>query len=81
MPPCLPALPGKPKTITYASAGFNIPAGKKKTLRAKLKAAGERLLKRHAQAKVWLNVTLKGTSATLPSTKITLKQTAGKTKR
>jgi hypothetical protein len=71
----------KRKAVTYAGIAFKIPAGKKKTLRPALKGAGKRLLKRRPKAKVWLNVTLKGTSATVPSGKIVLKRTAGKTKR
>ena len=62
------------KVVTYASVPFRIPAGKKKTLRATLKAPGKRLLKRRAKAKVWLNVTLKGTSESVPSRKIALKR-------
>lgn len=72
---------GKRKTITYGSVGFNVPAGKKKTLGAKLNGSGKRLLKRHRKVKVWVNVTLKGTSATVPSRKITLKRRAGKRHR
>ena len=71
----------KRKTITYGSVGFNVPAGKKKTLGAKLNGFGKKLLKRHRKAKVWVNVTLKGTSATVPSRKITLKRAAGKRHR
>ncbi len=62
------------KVVTYASVPFRIPAGKTKTLRAKLKAAGKRLLKRRAKAKVWLNVSLKGTSGSVPSRRIALKR-------
>lgn len=69
------------RTITYAAAAFKIPAGKKRTLRAKLKAAGKRLLKHHPKAKVWVNVTLKGTSETVPSRKLTLKLAGGKKKK
>lgn len=53
---------------------FRIPAGKKRTLRAKLKATGKRLLRRRRKARVWLNVSLRGTSETLPSRRITLKR-------
>ena len=67
---------GKPKPITYASAGFSIPAGEKKTLTVKLKAPGRRLLKRHPKTKVWLNVSLKGGAAAVPPTKITLEAAA-----
>jgi hypothetical protein len=62
------------KVVTYASVPFRIPAGKKRTLRAKLRAAGKRLLKRRRKAKVWLNVTLKGSSGAVPSRRITLKR-------
>ncbi len=64
------------RTITFAASGFRIAAGKKQTLRAALKKAGRRLLARHPRAKVWLNVTLKGTSETVPSRKLTLKRAA-----
>jgi hypothetical protein len=63
----------KPKPITYASTGFSIPAGKKKTVKATLKKAGRRLLKQHPGAKVWLNVNLKG-GGTVPPVKIALRQ-------
>lgn len=67
----------KGKTITYAATRFRIPAGKKKALKAKLKAAGRRLLRRRPKAKAWVNVTLKG-AATVPPAKVTLKQAGGK---
>lgn len=67
---------GKRRTITYAQTAFKIPAGKKKTLKATLRAAGKRLLKRHRRARVWLNVSFKGTSATVPPKKITLRRSS-----
>ncbi len=64
----------KLRPLTYASATFTIPAGKKRTVKAPLNGAGKRLLKHHGKAKVWLNVTLKGSSASVPSVKITLRK-------
>ena len=64
----------KTKTITYASAAFKIPAGKKRTVAAALKGAGKRLLKHRGKAKAWLNVRLKGSSATVPPARVTLKK-------
>ncbi|MGB7588292.1 MAG: hypothetical protein WBM00_06250 [Solirubrobacterales bacterium] len=64
----------KTKAIIYASAAFKIPAGKKSTVKAPLKGAGKRLLKHRGKVKVWLNVSLKGSSSAVPSVKITLKK-------
>ncbi len=64
----------KAKTVTYASAPFKILAGKKTTVKAALKAAGKRLLAHRGKARVWLNVSLKGSAATVPSTKVTFKR-------
>jgi hypothetical protein len=66
----------KPKAITYASTSFNIPAGDKRTVKAKLKAAGKQLLKRNPKAKVWLNVSLKGGPFAVSPSKVTLKPVA-----
>ncbi len=64
----------KRRPITYASAKFKVPAGKKGTFKAPLKGAGKRLLAHHRKAKVWLNVSLKGSATTVPSVRITLKK-------
>ena len=48
--------------LTYASVKFRVPAGKSKTIRAKLGKAGKRLLRKHKRAKVWLNVRMSGAS-------------------
>jgi hypothetical protein len=64
------------RTVTYASVPFRIPAGKKRVLRAKLNAVGRRLLRRRGKARAWLNVSFRGTAATVPSRKVTLKRAA-----
>lgn len=68
----------KSKVRTYASVKFRVPAGKRKTIRAKLRQLGKRLLKKRKKAKVWLNVRTAGTA--VGSTKITLKRGASKKK-
>ena len=69
---------GKRKTITYASIPFSIPAGEKRTIKTKLKAPGTRLLKHRRTAKAWVNVSFRGTQATVPPAKITLERVAGR---
>ncbi len=64
------------RTKTYAAAKLSIPAGKSKTVRAKLKRAGKRLLKKRRSAKVWLNVELND-GTVVPSVKVKLKRPAG----
>jgi len=68
----------KGKTITYASVKFRIPAGKRKTIRARLRQAGKRLLKKRKRAKVWLNVKMPG--AGVKPVKLTLKRGSSKKK-
>jgi hypothetical protein len=67
---------GKGRTVTYASAKFRIPAGKRKTIRARLLEAGRRLLKRHKKAKVWLNAQMSG--ADTESVQLTLRRGSSK---
>ncbi len=64
----------KQRPITYASVKFKIPAGKKGTVKVPLNGAGKRLLSHHRKAKVWLNVSLKGSATTVPSVRVTLKK-------
>jgi len=64
----------KQRPITYASVKFKIPAGKKGTVKVPLNGAGRRLLAHHRKAKVWLNVSLRGSATTVPSVRITLKK-------
>lgn len=71
----------KPKRVTYAGKSFSIPPGKKKTLKARLNVAGKRLLKRRPGANVWLNVSFRGTAATVPPAKVTLKPAAKRKKK
>jgi hypothetical protein len=66
--------PLKSKPRTYASATFTIAAHKKATVRAKLKAAGRRLLAHRAKAKVWLNVIVDGSTTAVPPATVTLKR-------
>ncbi len=68
----LALLGAKRSPLTYASAKFKIPAGKKSTVKAPLKGGGRRLLTHRRKALVWLNVTLKGSNAAVPSVKVTL---------
>jgi hypothetical protein len=64
----------KPRPVTYASATFKIPAGKKGTIKAPLERAGRRLLAHRRKAAAWLNVSLKGSAASVPSARITLRK-------
>lgn len=68
----------KRRTITYASVKFRIPAGKRKSIRAQLRKAGKRLMKKHKRAKVWLNVRMRG--AEVDPVKLTLKRAGAKMK-
>jgi hypothetical protein len=61
------------RPVTYASAAFKIPAGKKGTVEVPLKVAGRRLLKNRRSAKVWLNISLKK-STEVPSVQVTLRK-------
>ncbi len=66
--------PLKLKPRTYARADFKIAAHKSGTVKAKLKAAGRRLFAHHAEAKLWLNITVEGTTGAVPPTRVTLKR-------
>jgi hypothetical protein len=63
----------KPKTVTYGSAHFSVPAGTTAKIEVKLGAAGRKLLKGHRSAKVWASVTFTAGGATPSSFAITLK--------
>jgi hypothetical protein len=69
------------KRITYAKTRFRIPAGQRKIVRARLKGAGKRLLKRRRKARAWVNVSFKGSAATVPSSRVILKRKSGKRRR
>ena len=65
----------KPKgRVTYAKSSFDIPAGKTKQVKAKLKRAGKQLLEKRKKAKVWANVKLDGSAAIVPPVRIKLKR-------
>lgn len=51
------------KRVTYASTRFAVAAGKTASVKAKLRASGRKLLKRHRAPKVWANVTFAGGAA------------------
>ena len=58
---------GKPKgRVTYAKSSFEIPAGKTKQVKAKLKRAGKQLLAKRKHAKVWANVELDDSADAVP---------------
>jgi hypothetical protein len=64
----------KTKPLTYASAAFKVAPHKKATVKAKLNAAGRRLLAHRSKVKVWLNVSLMGSTTAVPPTRVTLKK-------
>jgi hypothetical protein len=68
----------KRRAVTYASVKFRIPAGKRKTIRARLGKIGRRLLKKRKRAKVWLNVKMQG--ASVEPVRLTLKRGPSKKK-
>ncbi|MEZ5076702.1 MAG: hypothetical protein R2725_04600 [Solirubrobacterales bacterium] len=62
----------KKKIKTYAVVKFRVPIGKRKTVPAKLRKLGKRLLKERKKARVWVNVRMNG--APIGSSKLTLKR-------
>lgn len=54
---------GVAKTVTYGSARFSIAAGKTKSVKVKLSAAGRRLLRGRRSVKVWANSSVESGSA------------------
>jgi len=63
----------KPKTLTYGSARFTVPAGKTAKIKVKLGADGRKLLKRHHAVKVWANVTFSAGGGKPYSVAVTLR--------
>jgi len=64
----------KPKLVTYATGSFNIAAGQTGSVKAKLSSAGRTAAHGHKRMKVWINVTLAGTSpAKVVSHQVTLR--------
>ena len=69
-----PLLRAAKRPKTYAQTKFSIAASATETVKAKLNRAGKKLLKRHQRVKVWMNITLDGSSATVPPLKLKLKR-------
>ena len=64
----------KPKLVTYATGSFDIAAGHSGSVKAKLSSAGRTAAHGHRRVKVWINVTLAGTSpAKVVSHQVTLR--------
>lgn len=66
----------KRKAKTYAVVRFRVPAGKRRTVRAKLRKLGRRLLRKRGKARVWVNVRTNGAAA--GSSRLTLKRGSGR---
>jgi hypothetical protein len=64
----------KPKTVTYGSARFSVPAGKTAKIKVKLGAAARKLLKRRHSVRVWANVTFTAGGGKPSSVAVTLKR-------
>ncbi len=67
-----------PRTVTYGSVKFRVPAGKRRVVRVALNRKGKRLLRRQAKPKIWVNVTMKGQK--IEPHRITLKRAPSKPK-
>jgi len=68
-----PPLRSVKRAKTYARVAFSIPPSTTETVKARLNRAGKKLLKRHERVKVWMNITLDNSSATVPPLKLKLK--------
>lgn len=66
---------GVAKTVTYGSARFTIAAGRTKSVRVRLGAAGRRLLRGRRSVKVWANSTVgSGSAQRVIAARVTLRR-------
>ena len=64
----------KAKRITYGAASFSLKAGTNGKVKVKLSARGRGLVRSHARAKVWANITFSAGGGAPKSVKVTLKR-------
>ncbi len=63
----------KAKRISYGAASFSLKAGARGKVKVKLSATGRRLIRSHARAKVWANITFSAGGGAPRSIRVTLR--------